>query len=75
MIIPEFLSENPPALFAPRARENGWERLKMPRKKRCPKCGSKKVVKKGRKWKCETCGHTWSGKIKKSRSKKNKVRF
>jgi len=47
----------------------------MPRKKRCPKCGSKKVVKKGRKWKCETCGHTWSGKIKKSRSKKNKVRF
>jgi len=46
----------------------------MARKKRCPKCGSRKLKREGD-WKCKTCGYTWSGKIKKSRSKKNKVRF
>jgi len=47
----------------------------MARKKRCPKCGSKKLGKEGRSWRCRNCGHIWSGKAKKSRSKKNKVRF
>jgi len=47
----------------------------MARKKRCPKCGSKKLVKEGREWKCKTCGHILSGKTRSSRSKKEKIRF
>jgi ribosomal protein L37AE/L43A len=47
----------------------------MPRKKRCPNCGSKKVRKEGEEWRCRTCGNTWSGKTKRSGSKKEKIRF
>jgi len=47
----------------------------MPRKKSCPKCGSKKVEKKGREWRCKLCGNIWSGKSKSSRSKKERTRF
>jgi len=47
----------------------------MARKKKCPNCGSKKVKKVGREWKCGTCGKTWSGKTKRSSSRKEKTRF
>jgi ribosomal protein L37AE/L43A len=50
------------------------ELTRLARKKRCPKCGSKKV-KGGREWQCATCGYTWSGTAKKSKSRKDKVRF
>jgi len=50
------------------------ELTRLARKKRCPKCGSKKV-KGSRELQCTTCGYTWSGMAKKTRSRKDKVRF
>jgi len=47
----------------------------MAKKKRCPVCGSKKVRKDGRECKCGTCGKTWSGKTKRSSSRKERTRF
>jgi len=47
----------------------------MPRKKKCPNCGSNKVRKEGREWICRICGKTWSGKTKRTRTKKGKIRF
>jgi len=47
----------------------------MARKKKCPDCGSKKVKKAGREWRCGTCGNTWSGKAKRSGSRKERTRF
>jgi ribosomal protein L37AE/L43A len=47
----------------------------MARKKRCPGCGCKKVRKVGREWRCGTCGNTWSGKAKRSGSRKEKTIF
>jgi len=49
--------------------------VEMARKKRCPGCGSKKMRKVGREWRCGTCGKTWSGKTKRSSSRKEKTRF
>ena len=49
--------------------------VEMARKKRCPDCGSKKVKKAGREWRCGTCGNTWSGKAKRSGSRKERTRF
>jgi len=49
--------------------------VEMARKKRCPNCGSKSVRKKGMERVCGTCGKTWSGKDKRSGSKKEKTRF
>jgi ribosomal protein L37AE/L43A len=47
----------------------------MVRKKRCPGCGSKRVRKVGREWRCGTCGKTLLGKTKGSSSRKEKTRF
>ncbi len=47
----------------------------MAKKKRCPTCGSKKVRTVGKELKCGTCGKTWSGKAKRSGSRKEKTRF
>jgi hypothetical protein len=47
----------------------------MGRKKRCPKCGSKKVDVYSIPQKCKTCGNTWTGRERTKSSKKDKVRF
>jgi len=49
--------------------------VEMARKKRCPNCGSKRVKKEEKEWRCGTCGNTWSGKAKKSGSRKEKTKF
>jgi len=49
--------------------------VEMARKKRCPNCGSKRVKKEGTEWRCGTCGKTWSGKAKRSGTRKEKTRF
>jgi hypothetical protein len=47
----------------------------MGRKKRCPKCGSKKIDENSVPKRCKTCGHTWTGLGRTKAPKKDKVRF
>jgi len=47
----------------------------MPRKERCPKCGSGKITAKASSKKCKVCGYAWSGRVRTSHVKKDKVRF
>jgi len=47
----------------------------MGRKKRCPKCGSKKVDIYTVPHRCRVCGHTWTGTGRKKAPRKEKVRF
>jgi transposase-like protein len=47
----------------------------MGRKKKCPKCGSKKVDVYSIPKRCKTCGSTWVEKGRTKAAKKDKVRF
>lgn len=51
------------------------EDRKMGRKKKCPKCGSKKIDEYSTPKKCKVCGFEWTGTGKKKTARKNKVRF
>lgn len=44
----------------------------MARKAKCPRCGSKKIARGKMKRKCKTCGHEWSGTVKRRTPKKDK---
>lgn len=44
----------------------------MPRKPRCPNCGSGKFNKIDREWICNTCGHIGSKKIKDGKSRRGR---
>jgi len=55
------------------AKQHGGE--KVGRKKRCPKCGSKKVDEYSTPMRCKVCGFTWTGTGKSKIPKKDKVRF
>ena len=46
----------------------------MPRKERCPKCGSKKIKALASSKKCTVCGHAWSGRERTIHVQKDKVR-
>jgi len=49
--------------------------VSMGRKKRCPKCGSKKIDVYSVPQRCKVCGYTWTGTGRKKAPKKDKVRF
>ena len=47
----------------------------MPRKERCPKCGSGKIKAVASSNKGKVCGYAWSGRVRTGHVKKDKVRF
>jgi len=47
----------------------------MPRKERCPKCGSGKITAIDSSKKCKVCGNEWSRRVRTKHSKKEKERF
>ena len=47
----------------------------MPRKERCPKCGSGKINTIASSKQCKVCGYEWSERERTSHVKKDKVRF
>jgi len=61
-------------LQAPFARNKELEK-RMGRKKRCPKCGSKKIDYYSTPKRCKICGFEWTVKRRTKSLKKDKVRF